>query len=226
MRYLFRSFAWMLAASLLLTSCTTMPDASSEGIVEDPSAYMQTNCTKDGVADFIQTHMPEADATLCYNVTPDDVTDMLGISIFKFADSCATFLCDQEHCLELGAWFGGYGFIDGVPCDLDGDGNWELLYTYSFGSGIHRCCAAHYDPITQTETMLFNSFDSGMPQMDCVIVPTSPSLVTKQAPIVTFTVYTADITRLDANFAKLGYTVSTPIGTIIFEEGKPTFRSI
>jgi len=46
---------------------------------------------------------------------------------------------------ELGIGFGGYGVVDMLLYDYTGDGVADLLYSYSWGSGIHRSCAAYFD---------------------------------------------------------------------------------
>ncbi|MNI67276.1 hypothetical protein D3C73_1228990 [compost metagenome] len=51
----------------------------------------------------------------------------------------------------LGIGFGGYGVTSVVPYDVNLDGNIDLVYAYSFGSGIHRSVLAWMDLQTMTE---------------------------------------------------------------------------
>ena len=44
----------------------------------------------------------------------------------------------------LGIGFGGSGMMSLCVADLDGDGKPEMVYTYSWGSGLHRSHAAVY----------------------------------------------------------------------------------
>ncbi|MCB9854108.1 MAG: hypothetical protein H6818_00360 [Phycisphaerales bacterium] len=48
------------------------------------------------------------------------------------------FLIHGDEVIKLGESFGGMGFQDSCVSDLDEDGHPELLFTYSYGSGIHR----------------------------------------------------------------------------------------
>ena len=34
--------------------------------------------------------------------------------------------------------FGGFGFVNAIPCDFDNDGNKDLFVASSWGSGLHR----------------------------------------------------------------------------------------
>jgi hypothetical protein len=46
----------------------------------------------------------------------------------------------------LGEWFGGYGVTSMAVYDMNDDGDQELFFTYSFGSGLHRSQIAYFDP--------------------------------------------------------------------------------
>ncbi|MEI8199017.1 MAG: hypothetical protein WCG21_03060 [Eubacteriales bacterium] len=80
-----------------------------------------------------------------YNITPPDVADGMDCQIFKCSTSCLSILVYNGGIYELGISFGGYGVVDMLLYDYTGDGVPELLYTYSWGSGIHRSCAAYFD---------------------------------------------------------------------------------
>jgi hypothetical protein len=53
-----------------------------------------------------------------------------------FADE--SFLIRGDQVVPLGTAIGGHGLTSLVVSDLDEDGIAELLFTYSFGSGIHQ----------------------------------------------------------------------------------------
>jgi len=108
-----------------------------------------------------------------YNITPPDVADGMDCQIFKCSTSCLSILVYNGGIYELGISFGGYGVVDMLLYDYTGDGVPELLYTYSWGSGIHRSCSAYFDftvnmsvPLDYTageaEMMLVGSENGGL----------------------------------------------------------------
>ena len=80
-----------------------------------------------------------------YNITPISVAEGIDCRIFKCSTSCLSILVYQDECYELGIGFGGYGIVDMLLHDYNSDGIPELFYTYSWGSGLHRSCAAYFD---------------------------------------------------------------------------------
>jgi len=80
-----------------------------------------------------------------YNITPPDVAEGMDCQIFKCNTSCLSILVYNGGMYELGLGFGGYGVVDMLLYDYTGDKVPDLLYTYSWGSGIHRSCAAYFD---------------------------------------------------------------------------------
>ena len=89
-----------------------------------------------------------------YNITPPDVADGMDCQIFKCSTSCLSILVYNDGIYELGISFGGYGVVDMLLYDYTGDGVPELFYTYSWGSGIHRSCAAYFDFTVNTSVPL------------------------------------------------------------------------
>jgi len=89
-----------------------------------------------------------------YNITPPDAAEGMDIQIFKCSASCLSLLVYNGDCYELGISFGGYGVVDMRLYDYNGDGVPELFYTYSWGSGIHRSCAAYFDFTVKTSVPL------------------------------------------------------------------------
>lgn len=120
--------------------------------------------SKDGVKAFValQNQVMAEDGTegnvfsyeLCYNITPKEVIEKSNCQIFKYSDSCESYLLYEGQIVSMGISFGGLGLVDVKVCDFDKDGNHELLYTYSFGSGLHRSHVAHFDLKTKRQTEL------------------------------------------------------------------------
>lgn len=78
------------------------------------------------------------------DVTPKEVGERLHAQIFRLADypgsvdEADAYLIQDGRVLPLSIGFGGQGLESLVVCDLDGNGQPELAYTYSWGSGLHR----------------------------------------------------------------------------------------
>lgn len=61
---------------------------------------------------------------------------------------------DNEVFL-IGEWFGGYGVTNIKLADIDNDGEMELYFTFSWGSGVHRSQVGYFNPKTK-EIVVFN----------------------------------------------------------------------
>jgi len=100
------------------------------------------------------------DTDQCYNVTPQNISDLYGFQIFKFDTSCASFILYEDEIYQLGEWFGGLGATSFAVADLNEDGFCELYFTYSCGSGVHGSSAGYFDTADKTVTLFENSFIS------------------------------------------------------------------
>jgi len=89
-----------------------------------------------------------------FNITPPDVAEGMDCQIFKCSTSCLSILVYNGGIYELGIGLGGYGVVDMLLYDYTGDGVPDLIYTYSWGSGIHRSCAAYFDFTINTSVPL------------------------------------------------------------------------
>jgi hypothetical protein len=75
--------------------------------------------------------------------------ELLNIRLFRVTEGLfanETFLIREEQVIQLGSAIGGQGLTSVLVSDLDQDGVAELLYTYSFGSGIHQSRIGMYAP--------------------------------------------------------------------------------
>jgi hypothetical protein len=94
---------------------------------------------------------PAVDFSLT-ELTSDEVWRRLRAQVFQVNDGYHlfdTYLIKNKETVPLGTGFAGMG-LAGMEltsmcvADLDQDGNPELVYTYSWGSGIHQCRVALY----------------------------------------------------------------------------------
>ena len=94
--------------------------------------------------------MPDLNPTVEFpltELTTDEVWLRLGAQVFQVNEGIyqfATYLIKDKEVVPLGTGFGGVGLTSMCVTDLDQNGNPELVYTYSFGSGIHRSQVALY----------------------------------------------------------------------------------
>jgi hypothetical protein len=72
------------------------------------------------------------------DITPDDVYEKIGCQIFKDGVNCQAFLAYQGEIYELPGFFGGYGIMSLDACDFNNSGSYDLIFTTSWGSGLHR----------------------------------------------------------------------------------------
>jgi hypothetical protein len=73
-----------------------------------------------------------------YDITPKEVKEEVGCQIFKINYSCETYVVYKSKVFHIGFGFGGLGIVSLMTCDFDGNGQKDLIYTFSFGSGLHR----------------------------------------------------------------------------------------
>lgn len=92
----------------------------------------------------------------CYNITPDIVKENSDYQIFKYDQSCESFLLYNGQVYHIGIGFGGYGITSIALADLNKDDCYELYYTFSCGSGIHQSSVAYFNPITKKEVQFDN----------------------------------------------------------------------
>jgi hypothetical protein len=138
--------------------------------IEKYDVSLSVRGTQEGVKGFLALlkdagpQMYESDT--CYNITPDDILKATGYRVFKFDTSCATYLLFENGIYPLGEWLGGLGVVSMAAVDLDEDGQLELYFTYSFGSGLHRSHAGYFDPVLKQAVPL----SPAMPGMDMIVL--------------------------------------------------------
>jgi hypothetical protein len=79
----------------------------------------------------------------------EGLSEKFGCQLYKVTDGvweCASLLVGHGKVQRLGESFGGSGVMSACLADLDGDGTDELVYSFSWGSGIHRSHVAAWKP--------------------------------------------------------------------------------
>lgn len=156
----------------------------------------------------------------CFNVTPTDVAEQTNFKIFKFSDSCASFVMIENAVYVLCESFGGYGYVNAVPCDFDNDGNKDLLVASSWGSGAHRSLISVFNGTTYESSTIYESFDA-----DLIVVLSSSKIFThdENDTALAFAIWSVDIEVPDNNFANISYTIKNAIGTVEGSNEGPVF---
>jgi hypothetical protein len=148
------------------------------------------------------------------DITPPSVFEETGCQIFKNGKTCESYLLYEVSLYTLGIGFGGLGIVDIETCKFKENEKKGLLYTYSWGSGLHRSGLGYFNLSEKRESDVDISSDKplGFIQED---------LVLKKISDTRFEVYTANITIDGGNFAKLTYKADRMFGEIKNVEGKP-----
>ena len=199
---------------------------------------MTTFCSKDSVDEFMaivgEAEIGELSAGMklekerCYNVTPPSVAAQTDIRIFKFGDSCVSLALIDGEVYSLCESFGGFGFVNAVPWDFDGDGNLDLLISSSWGSGLHRSLISVFNTTTKESIVVYDTSTTDNPSVDLFVSTDSPSFLSSdfQETPIDYTVYSASIHVNHDNFADLSYTATGIIGSVVVENGRPVFRPV
>jgi len=222
------------------TNPTTTTTTQSDGANTVSPDKMGTPADKGGVEEFMDLLGGEADLgglmsgyTLdyehCYNVTPEQVETQTDMKIFKFSDSCVSLVVVDNEIYPICDFFGGYGFVNAVPCDFDGDGNKDLLVASSWGSGMHRSVISVFNPVTKQSAVIYDTSDTDNPRVDLIVLTGSPSAQlpddTDPSDVIFYTIYSVNIYVEGGNFADLRYGVTDVVGTVVSENGIPVFKS-
>lgn len=162
-----------LTVVLSIAACSdsknTLQEAKSDVVL------FQLTPSSNGVEEFLdvfnEVKSPYGNE-VCYNVTPQNISDEYGFSIFKLDQSCASFLVYENEIYSLGEYFGGLGITSFAVADLNQDSKNELYFTYSWGSGMHRSLAGYFDA-NDKEVVLF---DYSYYNKDMVLVNENNSL--------------------------------------------------
>ena len=168
--------------------------------------------TESGVDEFIaQYSVPQSEYENdeLYNITPQEITDKYRFRIFKYSHNCETFLEYNGNVYILGTGFGGNGTTSFAVTDLNNDGNIEIYFTYSWGSGMHYSQVGYFDTATLKEI----DFDySGWDDM--VLTVNNGHLEA----------YTADWNI--KNFVYIEATPKDKVGEISVENGNIVFNTV
>ena len=170
--------------------------------------------TKDGVETFLNLLKQELGGSLkkdilCddwFNITPQGVLEKTEAQIFKSREDCASFLLYGDKIYSLGIYFGGLGVVDIKVCDFNKDGQYELLYTHSWGSGLHRSHINHIDLKSGEQT-----------QLDYVHL--NEDMMLAENPEGEFSLYEVKVEWGEETLIDFNLTPRKHLGDIVYEDG-------
>lgn len=231
-----KTVSLLCAFSILLLLCSCA-DSESEATGSAKFDSMKTAVSKAHVTEFMELLSikiaPDGlyagcilDESHCFQVTPPQVAAETDMEIFKFSDSCASFVMVEDEIFELCPSFGGYGFVNAVPCDFDRDGNADLLVASSHGSGIHRSVISVFNSVIKESTVLYDTSTTAAPQTDLIVSASTPdfsSVPNEELPVY-YQVYSISFTDTKgSDFAALSYVVNDVVGSIEAQNGTAVF---
>ena len=190
----------------------TLVSANPASNVLAAQAELRITFSQTGVSEFMEkakilsSVQPEVE---CYNITPDFISEHSDYEIFKYGNSCASFLLYDGEIYLLGEYFGGFDVTSMALADLDGDGQQELYYTFSWGSGMHRSQIGYFDPASKENTILDYSFEGG----DMMLTTNDAGDLCVNSAIFTL-----------SSFVSFEIQAQKQIGTILFENGMVTLH--
>ena len=198
-----------LPIAVTASACSTAADSDREALaVLAPKTEMTIVPSMIQVEEFVSENKhfsTEYKDDECYNITPDFVAENSDFAIFKYVNSTESFLMYDGHVYSIGTCFGGYGVTSMALADVNMDNQYELYYTFSWGSGIHRSEIGYFDPANKEITI----FDDFFQDSDLMLtVNESGELCVNRAVLdcdsyVDFSIKAGDL-----------------MGTIVFDQGK------
>lgn len=218
---------------MLLGLCSCKDDSSHKA---NEYESMKTSATKDSVKEFVsllENIEPSGlisgykfDEKTCYNVTPPEVAAETKMKIFKFSDSCASFVMMDNEIYPLCEYFGGYGFVNAIPCDFDNDGNKDLFVASSWGSGLHRSIISVFNSVSKESTILYDTSTTVTQNTDLIVARSTANIFTDVPEIdekLYYSVLSVKIHIENNNFANLAYVATGVEGHIECENNTPQF---
>lgn len=218
-RIIYLSFCILL---ILLSACSKNPasdktnltsenknEASDKTVLDTLAVESELTITSSNthVSDFVAKNADfksSYETDECYNITPDFIANNSNYEIFKYIDSCESFVMYDNEVYHIGIGFGGWGITSMALADLNKDGEYELYYTFSWGSGIHRSQVGYFEPISK-ETHIF---DYSLPNYDMILT------VNESGDLC---VNSASFGRYDVNFT---IKAQDFMGTVNYKEDK------
>ncbi len=162
---------------------------------------------------LIKTSKDKKENESYVDITPEDIYKKIGCQIFKNSSTSESFLVYKNKIYPIGRGFGGFGIASIQLCDFNKDGQYDLIYTDSWGSGMHRWEIGLFDFATMKDGLIFSSLgNTAYENEDVILEPVGENH---------FNLYTVKLNLKDNNFAKLDYSKEELIGEVTQENNMP-----
>jgi len=143
-----------------------------------------------------------------HDITPEEVKKELHCQIFKVNYTCDTFVIYKGKLFPIALGFGGFGVVSLSTCDFDEDGKKDLIYTFSWGSGLHRSHIGIFNLAKEKEEWLD-------------FVQENDDIMVEKISDKSFKIYIANISsQTDSYFTHFTLSKKDNIGNIQKIEGK------
>lgn len=143
-----------------------------------------------------------------YEITNKDIKKETGCQIFKVNNTCEAYIIYKSKLFHIGTGFGGYGILSIKTCDFDGNGHKDLIFTYSFGSGLHR-----------SQIGIFNLFDEKEYTLD--FQQMNKDIVLEKISYKKFNIYIADVALMKSlDYTHLKFTQKEKVAEVQKVDGK------
>lgn len=159
-RLTFRKFIALVLSALLLllTGCQrTVPQtADAVTVIQLKASSRGVRKFKKQMGDDFPTYRGHS-ATVkdCYNIVPREISKRYGFDMFTLPYDAHSYLQYADEIHSIGKW--GGSVISLAVADVNADGQWELFFTYVWGSGRTISRVGYFDSATQ-EMTIFEDF--------------------------------------------------------------------
>ncbi len=169
-----------------------------------------------------------------WHITPAGLYEATGVRVFKDAVNSFSFFLVDGTIYQLPS-FGGNGFHSAVVCDYDLNGVDDILYTLSWGSGMHRSEVWVFNTETREshqifDTAIFRYTSSTSYRDDVLIRLVQADLCVVRMDIVpqpTFVLCHAETSQGEHGFADMRFTDLNWFARVTLTEGQlPTVSII
>lgn len=199
-----RKIIVLLVSLLVISAIFVISDVRGK---QYDSALIVSQEDMEALFDALQKRVTES-----WEITPKAVSDATDWRIFTVESQYSYLLADGELYMLCGYW-GGWGVTSAVPWDYDKNGIIDLLYTYSWGSGMHRSHVAIFDMGAKQEVTLsaiYAQFDE-----DAVVLPSAPGTPDR------FPVYLTEASRSFDSPTR--FLLKKEIGVVTMQDGQPIY---
>ncbi len=154
-----------------------------------------------------------------YHITPAGLYEATGVRVFKEAVYSHSFLLYDGKLYDIPS-LGGNGFHNAMVCDYDRNGQDDVLFTCSWGSGMHRSEVWVFNTRTREFLKIFDTstydfaahgFTGDLTQANLCVTRTPENPATED-PV--FTIAAARVERGEHGFADLQFCDVRPLFTV------------